>query len=83
MQYWDFVAAANCRDADPKLFDAVTAEDAAEGIEFCRTCTVWSACEQFINPSVNCYDGIAVGAVWKDGRMVAMLKVKMERTWDK
>lgn len=79
MRYESFVSQAPCNGADPKLFDATTTDEDLSGLEFCRTCTLWSACEEFVNPSESYFDGIAVGAVWKDGRVVAMLRARAER----
>ncbi len=75
----DFVMQAPCRDMEPKIFDATTAEDGLAGLEVCRSCPLWSDCEKYIAPAESYYDGIAAGAIWKDGRIVAMLRARAER----
>lgn len=79
MRYVDFVRAAPCHNMDPKIFDATTAEDGAAGLDVCRGCGLWSDCEKFIAPEESWYDGVAAGAVWKHGRIVAMLRARAER----
>lgn len=78
MRYIDFVHSAPCRDADPSLFDATSTEESLEGLEYCRHCPLWSECDTHLEPAKNSYDGIAVGAVWKDGRIVAMLRSRID-----
>lgn len=65
---WVFQAA--CRDADPRLFDVVSALDAESALAFCKACPVKEAClqdalDQEVNP-----DGVWGGTTQTERRRI-------------
>lgn len=68
-----FLSLAPCRNANPKLFDAVTIQTAQEALDYCRGCNLWDDCSHYVKPSTSYYDGVAAGAVWENGKRIAQL----------
>ena len=64
---------ASCGGADPRLFDATELLTASPGLAYCARCPVTRLCTIVLDPVFNQYDGIAGGAVYKNGRRVATL----------
>lgn len=65
-----WVAQAACRDADPRLFDAVATLDAEAALSFCKACPVKEAClqdalDQEVNP-----DGVWGGTTQTERRRI-------------
>jgi len=68
-----FLSLAPCRNADPKLFDAITIQTAQLALDYCRSCSLWDDCSAYVKPSTSYFDGVAAGAVWEDGKRIAQL----------
>lgn len=61
---------AACVGADPKLFDAITADDTEDALSYCDRCTVIAQCETYVRPKQSYFDGVAAGKVWRNGAPV-------------
>ena len=77
MNRQQFLQLAQCVNADFRLFDAITVEDAKPALLICQTCKVWWECEDEVRPT-EFFDGVCAGAVWDNGRIVGLLRKRLE-----
>ena len=71
---------AECRKADPSLFDHIDLNLAQPALHYCNTCLVRVECIKWVRPEKSFFDGVCGGSVWKNGKQIAMLisKSKMK-----
>lgn len=77
-----FLELAPCRNADPKLFDAITVQTAQPALDYCRECELWNDCAFYVRPSTSYYDGVCAGAVWENGKRIAQLIKKKPKKYN-
>jgi hypothetical protein len=67
-------ARANCRLANPSLFDSKSPELAVRALDYCLDCSVTALCREIVlapyEDGRTYYDGVAGGRVWSMGRDV-------------
>lgn len=61
---------AACLGADPRLFEAISGDRAADALSYCERCPVIPECEDVVKPRRSYFDGVAAGKVWRDGRVI-------------
>lgn len=58
---------ANCKSADPELFENEWLFGI--GLNICKECPVRSWCLNWVDPKRNFYDGIVGGHIWRNGQL--------------
>lgn len=59
---------ANCRGANPKVFDFTEWKRARYALSLCSTCPVRQLCLFTLDPLWTSYDGVSGGFVWLNGK---------------
>lgn len=67
---------AECRSADPSLFDHFDLNRALPALNYCDTCPIRVECIKWVRPEKSFFDGVCGGSVWKNGKQIAMLIAK-------
>lgn len=63
---------AACQGYDPRTFDVHRFPEAAEALAVCLLCHEQQACLKRVRPQRSGFDGVAGGAVWRNGYRVRL-----------
>lgn len=70
-EYDELYSKAQCRTADPVLFDQVEYNQITDAaLKICASCTVTFQCFAIVDPHNSSFDGVCAGMVWRNGKSI-------------